>query len=325
MAWPAREPLWGDGLEAAQDDVVALATAIAPFEPVTVIASPENLAEASLRFGAGVSCVPMPVDDCWLRDAGPLLLRDGAGKLAGLDGGFNGWGGRIEPFAHDAKLAAAWLAEHEIEGFSAGLVIEGGAICLDGEGTALVSEASLLDPRRNPEPEIEAIERALGQSLGVEKVIWLTGRLDGDPTGGRVDNLACFARPGVVLAQITDEQDDSNHTVLAENLERLRAAGDAKGRQLEVVEIEQPRAQVSGDGRRLALSYVSLYIAKGAVLVPAFEKGGDETAFDVIDQAFPDHEAVQVPILGLAAQGAGIRAVTLGQPAVAEAPEAPED
>ena len=318
MAWPGREAFWGDGLEAAQDDIVALATAIAAYQPVTVIASPDNLAEASLRFGSGVSCVPMAIDDCWLRDTGPGLLIDGKGKLAGLDGGFNGWGGRVKPHDQDAALAAAWLAEQGLERLAAGLCLEGGAYCPDGEGTALVSEASLLDPRRNPEPDTAAIEQALGALLGIDKVIWLTGRLDGDPSGGRIDNLACFARPGVVLAQVTDEQDDANHAILAENLERLRAASDAKGRQLEVIEIEQPRAQVSDDGRRLALSYVSLYLAKGAVLVPEYEQGGDDQALEIIDQAFPEHEAIQVPILGLAAQGAGIRAVTLGEPGTPE-------
>ena len=316
MAWPARESLWGEGLEAAQDDVAALATAIAAFEPVTVITSPVHLAEASLRFGAGVSCVPMEIDDCWLRDVGPSFVIDGKGTLAGVDGGFNGWGGREGDHGRDAGLAAAWLGDHDIARHGAGFVLEGGAICHDGEGTALVSEVNLLDPNRNPESDPARLQQALSDCLGVEKVIWLAGKLDGDRTGGRVENLACFVRPGVVLAQVTDEQDDANHAVLAENLERLRAATDAKGRELEVVEIEQPRPQVDDQGRRKALSYVSLYVAKGAVILPEFEKAGDDKAFEVISQSFPEHEAVCVPILGLAAQGAGIRAVTLGQPEV---------
>ena len=292
MAWPAREALWGEGLEATQDDVVELATAIAEHEPVTVIAGPENLAEASLRFGAGISCVPMASDDCWLRDAGPIFLSNGAGALAGLDGGFAGWGGRIAPHEQDSALAAAWLAEHEIERFAAGLTLEGGAVCLDGEGTVLASEASLLDPKRNPEPDTQAIEQALKAALGAEKVIWLTGRLEGDPTGGRVDNLACFARPGVVLAQVTDEQEDANHPVLAENLERLRAATDAKGRQLEVVEIEQPRAQVREDGGRLARRLgcglgrrLRCLLSRLVVLVGAVRKGAKGRGTAVADHA----------------------------------------
>ncbi len=315
MAWPCREALWGEGLEAARDATAEVAKAIAAFEPVTMVAKPDSLAEVSLRFSSGVSCLPMALDDSWMRDTGPSFLVDGRGGLAGISWRFNGWGERYLPYDNDAALAAAVLDHLGVERIDAPLILEGGAIHVDGEGTLITTGEGLLNANRNANLWREEIERLLAGHLGVFKVIWLGQGLVDDETDGHVDNLACFVRPGVVLAQTASDPEDANHERLADNLERLRHTTDAKGRQLEVIEIEQPKARLGDDGRRLGLSYVNFYLANGGVVMPSFEDPADQPAFETVSRCFPDRRVVQVPARDIVQGGGGIHCITQQQPA----------
>jgi agmatine deiminase len=155
----------------------------------------------------------------------------------------------------------------------------------------------------------------LRQYLGVKQILWLNGGLQDDDTDGHVDNIACFARPGVVLALNSSDPQDGNYAVLADNLARLRAAKDAAGRNLEVIPIEQPRRREMEDGRRLALSYINFYIANGGIVMPAFEDPQDRHAFDAIQKAFPDRQVVQIPATEIVFGGGGIHCITQQQPA----------
>lgn len=314
MAWPCREALWGDGLEAARDAFAEVAKAIAEFEPVTMIAKPEALAEVSLRFASGVSCLPMPHDDSWMRDIGPSFLTDGKGGLAGVDWRFNAWGDKYEIYDQDAAVAANILEHLKVERFAAPVVLEGGAIHVDGEGTLLATEQCLLNPNRNPNLWREEIERILGQHLGVKTVVWLGEGLIDDETDGHIDNLACFVKPGVVLALSASDPADENHKALADNIQRLRAATDAKGRRLEVIEVEQPKARTDSAGRRLALSYVNFYIANGGIVMPSFEDPADQKAYETVTKCFPDRRVVQLPALDIVAGGGGMHCITQQQP-----------
>ena len=315
MAWPCHESLWGPRLEAARDAVAEVAKAVVAFEPVTMAANPETLAEVSLRFSSGVSCLPMAQDDCWMRDTGPSFVVDGKGGLAGIDWRFNGWGEKYLPCDRDAALAAAVLDHLDVERVEAPLVLEGGAVQVDGEGTLITTEQCLLNPNRNPNLWREEIERMLAGHLGIRKVIWLGEGLVDDDTDGHVDNLACFAAPGVVLALAASDPEDANHKALADNLARLRAAHDAKGRPLEVIEVEQPKARTGAGGRRLGLSYVNLYIANGVVVMPSFEDPADQKAYETVVRCFPDRRVVRVPALDIVAGGGGIHCLTQQQPA----------
>ncbi len=314
MAWPCREESWGERLDAAREATAEVARAIAAFEPVTMIANPENVAEVSLRCGAGIACLPMAHDDSWIRDNGPTFVVDGKGRVAGIDWRFNAWGGKYAPHDKDSAVARAVLEHLELTRYAAPMVLEGGAIHVDGEGTCLTSEQCLLDPNRNPDLGKAEIEALLGAHLGVRRVIWLGQGLRHDETGGHVDNLACFVRPGAVLALTTDDPEDGNHAALADNLERLRAARDAKGRELEVIEVVQPGPAEGDDGRRLALSYVNFYLANGAVVLPSFEDTKDKAAFDTLAACFPGREPRQVPALDIVRGGGGIHGITQQQP-----------
>ena len=316
MAWPCREDLWGDRLSAVREAYAEVAKEISRFEPVTMIANPHDVAEASLSCGSGVSCLSLTHDDSWARDSGPTFVVDRRGGVAGIDWVFNAWGGKYQPFDEDAQMARRILEQLELPRYAAPLVMEGGAIHTDGEGTLLTTEQCLLNENRNPDLSRDAVEALLRDHLGIETVIWLAGDPLDDETDGHIDNLACFLAPGVVLAQHPGPESAPNHAALAENLKRLRDARDARGRALEVVEMPQPQTQLEDHrGAPLLASYVNFYLANGAVVAPGFEDPADQKAYEILRQAFPDREVVQIDTLEIVYGGGGIHCITQQQPA----------
>ncbi len=316
MAWPCRPENWRD-LDEARATYVQVARAVARFEPVTMIVNAEEAGAARRAFGAApaadVEVIELPTDDSWTRDTAPTFLVDGRGGLAGVDWRFNAYGGIYESYARTARMARRVLSLVGARRFAAPIVLEGGAVHTDGEGTVLTTEEVVLDPRRNPGLERADAERILGEQLGAERVVWLRGALDRDNTGGHVDNLACFAAPGVVLALSESDPADSQYEGLQDNLRRLRAATDANGRQLEVIEVRQPRGR-ERDNVLCSPSYINFYAANGGVIMPAFDDERDDEARAVLTSAFPRREVVAVPAWPLAMADGGIHCVTQQQP-----------
>ena len=315
MQWPCREPLFGEHLQAAREAYAEVAQTIAEFEPVTMIASPEQVVEASLKCGPGVSTFSLPLDDSWCRDSGPTFVVNARGEVAGVSWKWNAWGNNYPDHQRDAQVSRAVLEHLGMRRYAAPLVLEGGAIHVDGEGTLLTTESCLLNPNRNADLGRAEVEELLRQYLGVRTILWLNGGLEDDDTDGHVDNVACFVRPGLVLALNSSDPADGNYAMLTENIERLRASTDAAGRSLEVVPIEQPRRREMADGRRLALSYVNFYIANGGIVMPAFEDPQDRHAYDIVQRAFPDRRVMQVPATEIVFGGGGIHCITQQQPA----------
>jgi len=324
MAWPSREALWdraGEGaMDAARRAHAAVAREIAAFEPVVMVCNPADVAEVSLACGNGIEVLSLPIDDSWLRDYAPSFLVDGARGLAAVQWGFNGYGGRYGPFDNDLALGPELARRTGARFYAAPLIAEGGAIHVDGEGTALVTEECLLNPNRNPGATRESVERALGDYLGVETVIWLGRGLEDDETDGHVDEIACFLAPGRVAALVADDQEDGNWERLDDNRRRLELAVDAAGRRLEVVEIPQPPLGRHPDGSRLARSYINFYMAgdgqRSGLVMPAFEVAGDDRARRILRDACPGRKIVQVPAGDIVIGGGGIHCITQQQPAV---------
>lgn len=321
MAWPARPATWRSGseghggIEAARALHVELAKAIAAFEPVTMVCSPGEMAEASLMCGPGIDLVPIPLSDGWMRDIGPTFVTDGAASIAGVDWIFNGWGGLHNDFAADAEVAAEVLKLRNYPRLAAPIVLEGGAISGDGAGTLLVTEECLLDPRRNPGKSKADLEQALTYYLGAKTVIWLGRGYDGDETRGHIDEIACFVKPGTVLVQVTADPEDPNYLIQHDNLARLRSARDAEGRQLEIVEIPQPARREEG-GRRLTLSYINFVFANGGVIIPSFGDPADDPAFRIFSNLFHDRKIIQFLADDLVIGGGGMHCITQQEPAV---------
>ena len=314
MAWPCRPENWDD-IELARATFVEVARAIARFEPVTMTANAQDAgaARGALAGVAGTNVVLVPSDDSWARDTAPTFVTDGRGGLAGVDWRFNAYGGIYEEYGRTRNMARRILDLLGARRFAAPLVLEGGAVHVDGEGTVLTTAEVVLDPRRNPGLERDEAERLLCAYLAAEKVLWLAPALDHDNTGGHVDNLACFVAPGVVAALGCDDSGDPQYAAVHENLARLRASADAHGRRLEVVELPMPARPEYG-GRVLSPSYVNFYVANGGVVVPAFGDPADDVARDVIARLFPRRTVVQVPTLELAKADGNIHCVTQQQP-----------
>jgi agmatine deiminase len=254
-----------------------------------------------------------------MRDSGPIFVTGPDGRRAGVDFRFNGWGEKFLPFDRDDAMNQALLEHLSIARLECDLVLEGGSISVDGEGTLIATEQCLLHPSRNPSLTREQIEERLGEYLGVQKVIWIgTGLLEDHDTDGHVDNVAQFVAPGVVLAQTVDDPADPNHEPLAANVERLRAATDARGRPLEVIEVGLlPRTTVRGSSG--VVPYVNLYVANGVVVVPTCGDDPDRDAdvLRMLSAVYAPREVVGVPARLLAEGGGGVHCITQQVPATA--------
>ena len=309
MAWPCRTELWGELLEQARSDHAAVAAAVSAFEPVTMVANPgEQAAQARAACPGEVEVLELAIDDSWLRDSGPIFTLGASGTRIGVHFGFNGWGRRYEPFHRDAA-AGGVLAERYGDAVEiAPLVLEGGSIAVDGEGTLLTTEECLLHPSRNPSMSREEIEDGLIGHLGVQRVVWLgKGLAEDRDTDGHVDLVAAFTAPGEVLLQAgpagTEDEDR-----MEDNRERLEAAG-LTVRRLGVL----PFTEVAGE--RVALSHMNFYLANGVVVVPLAGEDGDDEALRVIGDAYPGREVVGVPGAVLAFGGGGPHCITQQVPA----------
>ena len=320
MAWPCREDGFYD-IEAARDVHVLVAREIARREPVRMIANPKDVDDVRRRCSEHLRTAPtdleivsLPTNDSWTRDTAPTFLIDRRGALGGVEWRFNSYGGLHDDYAETAQMARRIIELTGARRFSAPIVLEGGALHTDGQGTLLTTEDVVLDERRNPGLSRADAEEVLRAYLGVEKVIWLSAALEHDNTGGHVDTLACFVAPGVVAALSCEDPGDPQFEPLRENVSRLAAAETASGRRLEVVEISQPQRRLDDDGQRISASYINFYIANGAVVMPEFDDPRDEPARETLTRLFPGREVVQLPTAELARLAGNIHCITQQQP-----------
>jgi agmatine deiminase len=315
MAWPCHEETWSEiGLDRAGIAYARVAQAIAQFEPVTLLVNPGDEENAKRYCKGNIEFYSLPINDSWTRDTGPTFLLHAEQKLAGVDWIHNAWGGNYSDYSLDNQIASQILKKALATAFHAPLVMEGGAIHVDGEGTVLTTRECLLNPNRNPHLSQEEIEQYLYDYLGANHCIWLNQGLVGDETDGHVDEIACFIAKAKVLCLITKDREDPNYDRLQENYDLLRSAKDAKGRSLEVYTVEQPPATYLG-GERLTLSYINFYRANKGIVMPAFGyESYDQAAYRLMKQLFPECTVVQIDALDVFAGGGGIHCITQQQP-----------
>ena len=214
MEWPTqtRAQLWGELLDDAKRDYATVARAIAAFEPVIMVADPAQASEAHDHCGSGIEILPVPIDDSWMRDNGPIFVADPQGRLALVHFRFNSWGERYLPYDRDALVPAAIAAHLGVRRYAAPFVLEGGSIFVDGEGTLLTTEQCLLNPNRNPALSRAEIEQGLRDYLGAEVVVWLgQGHSADRDTDGHIDGIAQYVRPGVVMIHAPGGRADPDH------------------------------------------------------------------------------------------------------------------
>ena len=311
MAWPARHELWGSRLDAAKAEYAAVARAIADFEPVIMVCNPGLEGEVRNSCGSKVEALPIPINDSWARDSGPIFVRDDRGTLAVVDFRFNAWGERWHPHDLDDALPAA-VADHlGVRRFAAPMVLEGGAIIVDGEGTVVTTEQCLLNPNRNPGMTRDQVEQVLTDYLGVSQVVWLNRghSLDVGPAGtdGHIDGIAQYVAPAHIMLEAPLDPSSPEYVSSQDNLARLRAARDAAGRPFEISLLDP--------GPDPLASYVNGYVANGAVIVPVSGLERDKAAMDVIAARYPGREVIGVAGDVLAEGGGGVHCITQQIPA----------
>ena len=316
IAWPTRQSLWGGHFAAAKEEYAATANAIAAYEPVLMVTAPGQADEVRAACTAGVEIVELAIDDSWIRDSGPQVVLDGRGGRAAVDFRFNSWGERFEPYDLDASVSERVLEHLGIERLPREMVLEGGSITVDGEGTLITTEQCLLNPNRNPDMSRDQIETELKSQLGVSTVVWLPyGHADDAHTDGHVDGVCTYVGPGTVIAQTCEDPKRADYERMAANLDVLRSATDAAGRSLEIIELPQYPAERLSDGTDVMVSYANFYVANGGVVVPTGGHAFDEAAMETIKTAFPEREVVGVPGNVVAFGGGGVHCITQQIPA----------
>jgi agmatine deiminase len=312
LAWPHHEPDWPGKLESVRWAYAEIVRVLHRRERVEILCNDIVVREdASRRLAAhGVDPSRCRLHDCptdrvWLRDSAPTAVH-GAGGLELLRWDFNAWA-KYDNCARDARVGVAIAAitglplrEPARPAGPGRVILEGGGIETDGNGTIVVTEEWLLSTTqvRNPGIGREEYERIFHDELGITKTLWLGEGCVGDDTHGHVDDVARFVAPGVLVLAHEPDPTDENHHRSTDNLARLAGATDARGRSIRVVTLPFPRA-VTMNGERLPASYANFYIANGVVLVPTFNDANDRVALNTLAALMPAHEIVGVHAVDL--------------------------
>jgi agmatine deiminase len=330
LSWPVADPRhWGGTKQGVMEAKFAeIAAAISRFESVRInapAAAHPAVAVAcnrALAVPERIELFDHPHNDVWCRDHGPIFVKHrDTGEVAVTDWGFNAWGGKFPPWELDDAIPARIAGALGLRRFEGGMILEGGAIEINGVGHLLTTEAVLLNPNRNPHLGRAQIEQRLRDGLGVTEILWLRQGIEGDDTDGHIDDLARFVDPRTILACVDRSHNSPNQPVLAENLARLREFSGPDGRAFEVVEIPLPEA-CEVVGWRLPVlpaSYVNFLIVNGGVLVPTFRQGrNDDRALGLIRELFAGREVVGIDCLELAEEGGTLHCISQQQPRLSE-------
>ncbi|MBX3745153.1 MAG: agmatine deiminase family protein [Verrucomicrobiae bacterium] len=302
LTWPRPEGIsFPDRYEAVPPVLAAFVRVLGEVEEVNINVWDEAMegwvADVLVRHGCPLEPVRFhrfPSYEPWCRDHGPIFVvrdRDGRRERAVVDWGYNAWGNKYPPCDLDDAIPRHVAALRGLELFEPGIVMEGGSIDVNGEGTLLTTESCLLNPNRNPDLTREAIERHLRDFLGVTHILWLGDGIVGDDTDGHVDDLTRFVNPDTVVTVVEEDPADENFELLRENRRRLATMTDERGRALRVLELPMP-GRVEWDGQRLPASYANFYIANGRVVMPTFRHANDRRALEILQGAFPDRQVV---------------------------------
>ncbi|MDR1942370.1 MAG: agmatine deiminase [Endomicrobium sp.] len=332
MIWPQRPDNWRGGAKFAQEVFIKAAQAISENELVIMLVSAAQYKNARARLSSEIMTVNVENDDAWARDTGATFIVNGLGGLRGIDWKFNAWGGACcglyASWDKDDLVAGRMCEFEDADRYRADdFVLEGGSICVDGQGTAITTEACLLSAGRNPSMTKEEIEKKLKDFLNVSKVIWLKRGIYMDETSEHVDNIACFSSPANVALAWTDDKNDPQYEMSKSCFDILSAQTDAAGRKINVHKIPLPAAQfmtsaeaggiesVKGvktrkAGDRLAASYINHYICNGAVICPAFNDPADETAKKILENLYPQRKIIQIYSREILLGGGNIHCIT---------------
>jgi agmatine deiminase len=327
IAWPHHEPDWPGKLEAIPWVYAEIVRVLALHERVEILCHNHDVLQRA-RACLEVNCAnrqnlrlhEIPTDRVWTRDSGATGIRL-AGRMAWVHWAFNAWA-KYDNYRHDERVphvfesVTRWPREEPRWPDGKRIVLEGGSIETDGQGTMLTTQECLLSDiqQRNPGRSRIDYEAAFSKALGIQKTIWLGRGCEGDDTHGHVDDIARFVAPGKVILAFEPDASDENHEPSVDNLKRLESSMDAQGRRLQVVKLPMPRPVVF-DGQRLPASYANFYIANSVVLMPTFNDPNDRLALNTLAELFPDRQVVGIHSVDLVWGLGTLHCLTQQQPA----------
>ncbi len=320
LAWPHEATDWKPFLHPVQETFAAIMAHASHHARVLLLTTAPDEVRRHLRHTEAVQerilMIPLLTNDTWARDFGPITVYENHRPVL-MDFQFNGWGGKFRADLDNA--ASRTIKEHGTFGAHhlrhVHLILEGGAIDSDGQGTLLTTRSCLAHPNRNPHLTSADMEQALRQFLGAERVLWLeNGYLEGDDTDGHVDMLARFAPHDTILHVSCDQPDDPHYHAFAAMEEELRAFRTATGNPYRLLALPWPDARHAPDGHRLPASYANFLILNGCVLVPTYNDPHDKTALAVVSQAYPGRRIIGIDCSSLILQHGSLHCVTMQIP-----------
>lgn len=302
FSWPHKEASWPDRFDPIPEVFTEIVRVLTEFQHVNINVVDDvmhndvtkRLSKAGVD-AARVSLYRIPTDDAWCRDHGPAFVVNPAASepLAVIDWGYNAWGDKYPPYDQDDVVPTRVAEYRRLPLFYPGIVMEGGAIDVNGAGCLLTSTSCLLNPNRNPDLSAEKIEWYLREYYNVEKILWVDEGIAGDDTDGHIDDSARFVNPTTIVAVVEDNKKDENYRPLQNNLDRLKTMTDLKGSPFRIVELPMPRP-FEFDGQRVPASYANFLIANGVVLVPTFRDPNDAAALAILGQQFLERQVTGI-------------------------------
>lgn len=315
MALGHSRAIWGkELLVSVQKNIFELANTISAFEPVNLLVTKTNYDYAQKNISNRVNLIVAEFDDIWLRDTGPVFVKNHQKQLGAINFKFNGWGNK-QSFSLDATVANLLSQYTQAHAIQTPLTLEGGNIDVDGEETALMAESCTFIDNRNPNLNKITCESILKKYCGIKKVIWLPGIAAKEITDGHIDGYARFICPGIVALHYSDYPNWENELSHL-HLKLLKNALDAAGRKLKVITFPKPKKarQLICDDH-FCSSYINFYFCNNALIMPEFgDAQADKTALSKMRELFPKREIVQLNIDAIASGGGGIHCITQQQP-----------
>ena len=258
----------------------------------------------------------IPTNDSWIRDYGPNFIvqdKNGKRKVAANDWNFDSWGRKYK-WELDDLAGTIILKESGLQCFKPEIVLEGGAIDVNGLGTCMTTQSCIMNPNRNNKISFEEMKKVLENYLGVSKIIWLTGAIEGDDTDGHVDNIARFVGPNKIVCAVEENETDSNYRNLKNNYDHLKTVTDQDNNPLEIVPLPMP-GYLGSREERLPASYANFYISNKSVLVPIYDHPNDKHAIAILAPLFPNRDIIPIPSQTLIWGLGGVHCLTQQQPA----------
>ncbi|MFQ5968920.1 MAG: agmatine deiminase family protein [Nitrososphaerales archaeon] len=320
LAWPHDLGTFPDRLEKVEESYVQIVGAVCKSEELNLLVKDDamkvKVAELFKKRDIDLKRINfhlMDYADVWIRDYGPFFLTNNSKQqTAMVHWIFDSWGGKYKELMKDTQIPSIINQKLQLTYFTPGIVLEGGAIDVNGRGTLLTTERCLLN--RNHCLSRREIEKYLTDYLGVSHIIWLKGGVAGDDTDGHVDNIARFVNPTTVVCAYEEDEKDENHSILTENYEILLKSKDQDGNKLNIIKLPMP--VFVGDGNeRLPASYLNFYVGNNVVLVPIFRDSNDQLALNAIQEVFPTRKIVGINCADLLYGFGTIHCITQQQPA----------